>query len=336
MDEQRLELKVGVLMLAALASVALLLVLMGELSFGSSKSISVHFGHTGNVVKGAPVKMGGIVVGKVDRIDLEADRKDAVGQSLPVTMTLAISPEARAALRSDAAVTVSSQGPLGEPYLELAAGTSANAWPDGKAIRAIDAPRLDLVANRLAGLLDVVGKALDNDPQAFGNLATGISGLARTVDGVLTENRTELRQLVIELTTAVKEFRAVASQARNLLEPGGKGHALIDDGAAVAKAMRADWPVLSKDAQASLSGLSSVAGTLRPEDGEKLKAALAKYAAAGEKLDKVAERADRILAKLESGEGTLGASLKDKQVFDDLKTLLSDLRKHPWKLFWKD
>ena len=72
------------------------------------------------------------------------------------------------------------------------------------------------------------------------------------------------------------------------------------------------------------------------EDGRKLKEAIGKYSAAGEKLDSIATRADRILAKLEAGEGTLGATLKDKQVYDDLKSLLADLRKHPWKMLWKD
>ena len=50
----------------------------------------------------------------------------------------------------------------------------------------------------------------------------------------------------------------------------------------------------------------------------------------------MALRADRILKRLEAGEGTAGAMLQDKQVYDDLKNLLSDLRKHPWKMLWKD
>jgi phospholipid/cholesterol/gamma-HCH transport system substrate-binding protein len=32
----------------------------------------------------------------------------------------------------------------------------------------------------------------------------------------------------------------------------------------------------------------------------------------------------------------LGAVMQDKQVYDDLKSLLADLRKHPWKMLWKD
>ncbi len=45
----------------------------------------------------------------------------------------------------------------------------------------------------------------------------------------------------------------------------------------------------------------------------------------------LAAKADRVLAKIESGEGTTGAVLKDLTLYDELRTLVTDLRKHPWK-----
>jgi phospholipid/cholesterol/gamma-HCH transport system substrate-binding protein len=63
---------------------------------------------------------------------------------------------------------------------------------------------------------------------------------------------------------------------------------------------------------------------------------IAKYESVGTKADQIATRADRLLAKLEAGEGSLGAALKDPAVYDELKTLLTDVRKNPWKLLWKD
>src|SRR5258708_23476260 len=77
MDETRLELKVGALILLAIAGALALLWLMGELTLGSTGRVAVEFGHTGNVVKGAPVKLGGVQVGKVERITLTPDRRGA-------------------------------------------------------------------------------------------------------------------------------------------------------------------------------------------------------------------------------------------------------------------
>jgi phospholipid/cholesterol/gamma-HCH transport system substrate-binding protein len=102
------------------------------------------------------------------------------------------------------------------------------------------------------------------------------------------------------------------------------------------KQLRAEVPVMSRQAEVALGGVAALTGGFTEEDGRKLKDAIARYSAAGEKLDGIALRADRMLAKLEAGEGTLGATIKDKQVYDDLKSLLADLRKHPWKMLWKD
>lgn len=336
MDETRLELKVGVLLLTALAAGLGLLWLMGELPSAGGSTLVVDFSHTGNVVKGAPVKVGGVMVGKVAKVNLLAERRDAAGDPMPVSMELEISKAARTALRSDAQVTVSSQGPLGESYLELYVGRSDQALPGGTALRGVDSPRIDLVSNKLARFLEAASKVLEDDPEALQRLVTGVSGLTRTVDGVITENRSDFRAIAQELSVAAKDLRALSAAARAQLEPGGKAAVMIDDAASTARLLKTDAPELSRRASVALGGLAALSGGFTESDNDKLRAALAKYAAAGEKLDSLATRADRILGKLEAGEGSLGQFMKDKQVYDDLKSLLSDVRKHPWKLLWKD
>lgn len=336
MDESRLELKVGALMLAAVVGTLGLLYAMGELSISSGRMVAVDFSHTGNVVKGAPVKLGGVVVGRVDAVELLADRRDSRGDPLPVRMTVSISEATEKALRTDCGITVSSQGPLGEPYLEIWPGSSPEVHLASAPIRGIDAPRIDIVSNRLAKFLDSASKVLESDPEAVAKLVNGFGGLTTTVDGVLTENRVQLHDLVQELSVAAKDLRALAGIARRELEPGGRTTGMIDDAAAAAKVARTEMPELSKKASTALGGLAAVSGQLTEEDGQRLKAMLVKYQQAGEKVDALAGRADKLLTKLEAGEGTLGALAKDKQVYDDLKSLLADLRKNPWKMLWKD
>lgn len=336
MDESRLELKVGALVLAALAGAFTLLVLMGELSFGGAKKITVDFSHTGNVVKNAPVKLGGVVVGKVEDVELLASRRDARGIPMPVRMTLGLTKDAADALRTDVMVTISSVGPLGESYLEVSPGAAKDPHDLKVSIRGVDSPRIDLVSNRLAKFLDAAATVLESDPEAFTKLVKGVGGLTTTVDGVITENREDLKTLAQDLSVAASDLRVVAATARKQLEPGGKAIALLDDAAATAKVARADLPELSKQASLALGGIARVSGPLTEEDGQRLKAMIAKYQSAGEKLDSLATRADRVLAKLEAGEGSLGAAMKDKAVYDELKTLLTDVRKNPWKLLWKD
>ena len=171
MDERRLEIKVGAFLLAAVAGCLALLYLMGELSIGKAAAIEVEFGHTGNVVKGAPVKLGGVPVGRVERIVLTPDHRDEAGEPLPVKMDLSVEPSTLAALRADAAVTVATAGPLGESYLELYPGSAKEPpLPGGKVIRGVDAPRLDLVANRLSKFLESAARQPELIPTLQGRM----------------------------------------------------------------------------------------------------------------------------------------------------------------------
>ncbi|MCP3103647.1 MlaD family protein [Myxococcus sp. K15C18031901] len=336
MDEQRLELKVGALVLAAVAGVLVLLWLMGELTLGSSPVLAVDFSHTGNVVEGAPVKLGGVQVGRVQHISLLPERRDASGRPLPVQMELAVSGKALEALRSDARVTVATVGLLGEPYLELNPGDAPTPLPRNEPVRGTDAPRLDILAEQLSRFVDVMSRMLEKDPDAVTNLVSNVSRLTKTLDEVLMENKGDVKVLASELAAASKDLRRLAQLTREAFEPGGKAARLLDDAAASATLIRGELPRLTKSAGTTLDALAAVTGPLGPEDGQRVKAALAHVTTAAGQLESIAARADRVLAKIEAGEGTVGAALQDPTLYEELRTLTTDLRKHPWKILWKD
>src|SRR5262249_20365681 len=150
-------------------------------------------------------------------------------------------------------------------------------------------------------------RTLDENPGAVAALLRGVGGFSETAGGVLKENRDQLRQLLEALTAAARQMNALARAAQAQLPPAEKTARVVDD------------------AQKAMAGLAAVSGGLTREDGERAKQALASYAAAGEKLDRIAARADRLLQRLEAGEGTLGALQKDPQLYKDLKELIADL-----------
>jgi phospholipid/cholesterol/gamma-HCH transport system substrate-binding protein len=337
MDEQRLEIKVGALVLATLVGVLGLLFLMGELRLGQGVGLRVDFSHTGNVVKGAPVKLAGVQVGRVEEIRLLADRRDSNGTPLPVQMEISVSSEALGALRTDAQVTVATVGPLGEPYLELNPGSAGAApLPPGSTLRGTDFPRLDVIAQQLSQFLDTMSAMVGKDPEEVAALATNVSRLAATLDTVVTENRVEVRTLTTELSAASRDMRQLAQLARSSLQPGGSGAKLLDDAAAAAAVMRTEIPGLTDSAEKTLGGMATMMGSLTPEDAQRLKLALERFTAAGVQLEQLATRADRVLARIEAGEGTGGAMLNDPTLYEELRALVTDLRKHPWKVLWKD
>ncbi len=341
MDERRLEIKVGALVLIGVAGVLGLLFLMGELRLSRDPSLNILFSHTGNVVRGAPVKLGGVNVGRVESIELDPQRRDEAGRPLPVRLAVSVNPSTLAALREDAGVTVATVGPLGEPYLELWPGShDAAPLEPGATLRGTDAPRLDLVALQLSGMLDRIAGVIDQPPEGVGEMVGSVARLTRNVDTLLEENREELGALAQELSAAAKDMRALAASARRAMDPGGRGDRLLDDAAAVSGVLRRDVPVMTEDARRVLGQAATLSGQFDEEDMRKLKEAIDRYSAAGEKLESIATRGERILGNLEPmfdpDAGTLGALAQDRQLYDDLRALVSELRKNPWKILWKD
>jgi phospholipid/cholesterol/gamma-HCH transport system substrate-binding protein len=47
------------------------------------------------------------------------------------------------------------------------------------------------------------------------------------------------------------------------------------------------------------------------------------------------DKLDRILSRIESKQGTVGILVYDDETAENLRSLLSDLKRHPWKLLWK-
>lgn len=329
MDERRLELKVGALVLAAVVGVVALLWMMGELHVAARPSVHLELAHTGNVVKGAPVKLGGVRVGQVEQVLLRPEHRDERGLPLPITLELAVAPDLLARLPADSEFAIATQGPLGEAYVEITPGSpTARALAPGAVIRGTDSGRLDRVLARMSALADAITRGLGDDPQALGALVKNVSGLTHTVDGVLADNRDQMRTLLQDLGATVKELRRD-------LEPGGKGDKLLEDASASAQVIRKELPGISSDAKTALGGAARVAGELTTEDGQRLKLAIQRYTDAGAKLDTIAARADRIMARIEAGEGTIGGLQKDPQIYQDVRDLIADLKAHPWKVVWK-
>jgi phospholipid/cholesterol/gamma-HCH transport system substrate-binding protein len=325
MDERRWEVALGAVVLVGGAALIALFWMLGELRFGRGTDLVVQFSHTGNVVRGAPVKLGGVKVGRVEVIRLHPERRDQAGEPLPVDMELSLNASTRGTVRTDAQLTVATLGPLGEAYLELAIGSAdAPRLAAGQPLRGVDPARLDLLFARMSKMLEAVAQIIEDPPDALGELIASTGALTRTVDGVLKDSRGELKTLTAELAAAAVDLRQLARIARQGFEPGGRGDKVV-----------ADLPQLTRDARTTFAGLAGTAGKLTEEDGERLRHALAAYASAGERLERLAARGEQLLAKIEAGEGTIGGLHKDPQLYKDLRDLLEDLKKHPWKLLWK-
>ena len=137
-----IEVKVGMLILTALALLAAFILVMGGISFEPTYEVVVGFDNPGGLQSGAPVKIAGVKVGKVKRMRFNAD--DQSKDAALVYAHVAVEKRYHDKIRDNATFYITTQGVLGEQFLAVDPGSSDRpVLEDGSVVRGLDPPRLD-------------------------------------------------------------------------------------------------------------------------------------------------------------------------------------------------
>ncbi|NYZ61969.1 outer membrane lipid asymmetry maintenance protein MlaD [Luteimonas deserti] len=136
----RLEFAVGAFLLLALASLLVLAMAStnGQFGFvrGGTYELSARFSNLGQLRPNAPVKIGGVTIGRVSKIDLDPVRFDSI-------VTLAVQ-ERFNEIPADTSAAILTGGLLGESYVGLSPGGDLEALQPGEEI-AFTSPAVDLI-----------------------------------------------------------------------------------------------------------------------------------------------------------------------------------------------
>jgi phospholipid/cholesterol/gamma-HCH transport system substrate-binding protein len=135
----RLEFAVGAFLLLALASLLVLAIASTNGRFGFSQDtypLKARFTNLGQLRPMAPVKIGGVAIGKVASIDLDPQKLDAV-------VVLDIDSRYRD-LPIDTSASILTGGLLGESYVGLQPGGDPQTLKPGEEI-AFTSPAVDLI-----------------------------------------------------------------------------------------------------------------------------------------------------------------------------------------------
>lgn len=135
----RLEFAVGAFLVLALASLLVLAFASTNRQFGfggGSYPLTARFANLGQLRLQAPVKIGGVVVGRVEKIDLDPVKFDSV-------VTLAINDRYKD-LPADTSAGILTSGLLGESFIGLQPGGDPEPLQPGDEI-AYTQPAIDLI-----------------------------------------------------------------------------------------------------------------------------------------------------------------------------------------------
>lgn len=328
-----LEFKVGLLIATAIVILGGFVFVLGNFSLGDGYRLYVDFNFSGAIQPGAPVKVSGIKVGKVeDVLFLGGQLDEKTQRRVQVRLRIWVEERVREAIRADAEFFVNTQGVLGEQYLEIAPGSWTKP-PLGadQYVVGVDPPRTDLIVARLYEFLDSTTQILHEDKDLIRDLLRNSASAVAELNQLLVENRKEIGALI---------------------RSGGR---LADEGAGLIADLRASGVarlVANVDqtlgaARATLDSLTPRAGRLLEEGirvtGLLTEARVERIATAADGAGALMGRSvglvdnlNGILTDLRAGKGTAGALLAREELYADLKELVRDLKRNPWKFLWKE
>ena len=293
------ETKVGVLTITALV---LLIVgfnfLKGKDIFNKSKKLYMIFYDLGGLTKSNEVKINGYVIGKV--YDLNATDKNVNG----IVATINLSEDVNI---PDNSTAVISSPLIGASYIDIEKGNSTKYLEPGDTLRTrIDVGILDDVKSQLTPTLTVVREGIDS-----------VKMLLSNVNRLFTpEARAHLHQSLANLTMATNSLNKMMDTENGALAQ-------------------------------SLNNVNAITANLR-NNNDSINAVISNARRATAKLadleiqpiidslGKTISQLKSVVAKIDSKDGTLGALINDRTIYNKLhdailsaEILMDDLRTNP-------
>jgi phospholipid/cholesterol/gamma-HCH transport system substrate-binding protein len=231
------------------ALVGLFVVIGGALLVGSVVAISggmgvagvphrAYFKFAGGVQRGAPVRFGGLMVGKVDRVRVDPANSTRIEIDFLIDRSTPV--------KTDSVAKITTLGPLTDNYLEISTGSqNSGLLPPGADIASAEAFGLPQLGDAVQTMLpDVqhaivkVNSSLDglqvtlaraNDLLSDRNRATIAHSLANA-DQLLSETRPKLNESLNSVNRLLNDTQPkVAATLTNLQDVTAKLAPLLDD-----------------------------------------------------------------------------------------------------------
>lgn len=344
MADDGIKIKVGALVLVAVALLVGFVAVLGTFSVGERVSIFVELSDSGGLLSGAPVRIAGVRAGRVNDVEFFADASTARTQGprpVHVRLTAEVDAEMFAAVRADSEFYVTSQGVLGEKYLEIRPGSAAAPalGPDA-AVRGRDPARIDLIFARAESILAQIEAALSGGGElGVGALVDNIIRLSGRANAYLDRHDEALEQATRDLVATGADLRAITASLRQGIGSGEQVAGAMRDLTTVVHIFAREAGPLARIAREALGNLERASEAvnrlidlMRPP----LEAVMADLPAITQSGRDALRDTAAITASITAGQGVIGQVLIDDEIYADLKELLRDLKRNPWKLVWRE
>lgn len=330
------ELRVGVLVILSLVVLAFTIIYVGGgggTPFTRHYELKAMMSDVNGLKPGAPVRLGGVEVGTVKRVELAR----SVPGMVEVTMSIDRSVKDRITDRSQ--ISLGSLGLLGEKAVDIGGSSQGTPIPEGGTVPATlqdpfkglltDASGSTAHLRRILARMDagegLIGKAL-RDEELYDRMVD-VSTRLQAVMGKMETERGPLGRLMNDQDMSRNLARSAAGIESVISR--------IESGQGPLGALSKDEKLVS-DLKAVTANLNDVSGRLRKGEGSMGK--LLTDETLYRRLDTLSVRLESLASRMEKGEGSLGRLINDREFYDnmngvakDLRSFIGDVRKDPAK-----
>lgn len=184
----KIETKVGLLALAATILIITFAYMMGLVSpFSNARDLNIMYNYAGGLEEGSPVRVMGIKVGKVKKINFEPSYKSAQGEEVKLRIEISVDKKAWPTIRKDSKFFINLAGVIGEKFLEISPGsTEAAEFADGDYVRGEDPPRIDQLISQSYGLAGKIIELVEKNEGSVSNVISQIDRLMTNFNKTLS------------------------------------------------------------------------------------------------------------------------------------------------------
>ncbi len=349
--ETAIEVKVGALVLFATGLLVVFVLLLGDVRFGDHFEIHVQFETGGGLKPGADVAISGIEVGNVSRLEFITNEDADPDDDLPavaVQATLRIDDTYAGSIREDSQFYITTRGVLGEPYVEIT--THSFERPEvasGAILRGQDPPRMEILLQQASSVLQSIVDMLDEDYEEISDLVVHAAQFFETVGGAVGDNREALDSAIAGLDDTANEagtFLALLNASMG--EDGQRLDTILSDLEATTRGARSITrrvdgelgPLLDDVSHAATSArdITAITERILIDNEGRIVASLENVESSTENLHIISEDAVALMQHVKDGEGTVGALLVERELYEDMKDLMRIIKQQPWRILWKE
>jgi phospholipid/cholesterol/gamma-HCH transport system substrate-binding protein len=339
------QLRVGIMAIAALVILSALIFLMAGSQglFKTRTELYTYLSDSAALSAGSPVRLNGILVGKVSKVELSGIPNEP---TKTVRVVLDVDSDYLPAIPSDSKALIAAENLLGTKFINIKKGKKADTVKPGATIDSGETPELDdlfaqgastiaalqitlkrvddLIAGVLAGN-GTIGKLLV-DEQLY-NKVMGIADEGQKLVVTLNSDKSTMGKILHD-DKLYEDFRGTMAKVNTLLDGLEKGEGTAG------KFLRD--PALHDDLRKTIADVRALVAQINSEQGDVGK--LLHSDELHQQLKTTTAKLDELLDKVNSGQGTLGQLLVNPALYESLdgttremQGLLKDFRSNPKK-----